>query len=343
MFSIMELLRGLTGESKEEFYGLDSSDDDDGYEREPERSDPVDGWKERHTPRYVPAEGAKRNMLVNTDSDEGDHFTFTPSAPELHATFPGLPKKDRHVPIYYGLGAITEWEALRQSCGLEKTTELEHRRTSYTPPEPSFDVTAFMERQKNQAEIDEICREAMKKDRSSSRLSSSVTPGMFGTSRERDEDDRPTPPVPNTWKPDPIKLDVPNYPQYGSRSRDRSSAGSSLGPNWANDYFTKPSKPALWLDLDAHRAEREAERDHVASLRDTAYQLEGDRIRESMKNTVLEIDVLKSIMPNVNWGKRPEPCADLPGLTRLADIGAPMRSFSPGELCDIRGLPNYLR
>src|SRR3989338_8538865 len=86
--------------------------------RESEPPLPV-GWEEKHTKRY--------DMLVNTESEDGAHFSFSPYRRDLHATTDTDKGKDKiRIPIATGLPALNLYNDLKTGGygGLELTTKL---------------------------------------------------------------------------------------------------------------------------------------------------------------------------------------------------------------------------
>jgi hypothetical protein len=59
------------------------------------------GWEHKTT--------GTMGMLIDSDSSEGDHFSFNPKSNRLHATFD---RGKTHVDVDSGLGGLTEWNTL---------------------------------------------------------------------------------------------------------------------------------------------------------------------------------------------------------------------------------------
>ncbi len=306
-----------------------------------------EGWRHSSTDSY--------RLLIDRTSDDGAHFTFDPKTLNLHAT---LNKGKTHVPMDTGLGGLTQWETLQASSGLERKTELRYAGVSTSPHKTNM----FDEIGRNQQPLDKFAEDFLKKEcgyRERERERSTTTDllnrldqmGKQGKSmsrfdpvqflqqqREREEEwkilggvryreIKTSLPTSNPYNSPPIDPSkVLNYPQYGSHLFDealRTFGGSK-----------RRTAPIITSD-PAEVAANLAERRRVERMRDEIYERESRSIRESITNYVdAENQIIRSMMPKVT--PRSSSPDSLPLLPKL-NMGMSLRSYTPGELMDLRG------
>lgn len=266
--------------------------------KKPKQSQATDGWQEKSTRRF--------DLLIDTESDDGGHFTFNPKKFSLHAT---TDNGQKHKPLYNGLEAITEWETLRRYSGLEKTVELRSpefdiEKISYTEaPKPSKQeiIPLFsFSKPKKESVFDVMMRE-----------------GRFAKSPE------PKKPEESIFEATLMFGKVFNQPDYGESKPFESKLPlpMPLGgePDSKSPYLASKALADFWAD--------------------EAYKTGAMSIREQIESLgVQDSDILKNMVPKMT---KMESLIRLPGM--LPSLSGSVRTYSPGEMLDMRGLPNNLR
>jgi len=272
--------------------------------------DSEEGWVHKSTRRF--------DLLIDSGSDDGGHFTFNPRTSSLHAT---VGRGTVHIPVDTGLGGLTEWETVNAYGGLERKAELRHfqaaggYRAAGLQERPAFDAFAWMRERDEKNEKAEMKR---------------LADSLHAERRSR--------PVPEVFKP---KFAAYTEPTYGMGRYPTRPSGSLNAADLA-DFV--PPKPAPILPFTGATQD-----DPIVNYwRGWCARKDAENAALSFNVTLTEQDVIASDMPRV--GKRPDVglSADTVSALMLSGMlggrtGGSLRSYSPGELMAARGMDCYLR